>query len=291
MSFLQKLENKFGKYAIRGLTKYIILTYVAGYIIETISTLSGSYFQIYLTLNPGAIMRGEIWRLFTWVLMPPSSLSIFTIIMLICYYQLGTVLEGVWGDFMYNFYIFFGLIMTVIGAFIMYFCGGAMLIEMSYGLTFTTYYVSLSIFLGFAMTFPDQQMLLFFLIPIKIKWLALLDVAYLTYLIIVDVRSGYFMTTVQIVCSLASTIIFFFMTRKYKFKDAFSSAQSRRRRKEFTQAMGRGQAKNAQGARHKCYICGQTELSNPNLEFRYCSKCNGNYEYCQNHLFTHTHIK
>ena len=181
MKFLNKMERKFGKYAIRNLTKYIILTYIVGYVLLLISSYSSFNVLSWLTMNPGAIMRGQVWRLVTWVLMPPGSLDVFTIIMLICYYQLGSILERTWGAFLYNVYIFFGLIMTVIGAFIMYFAGGALLIEMTGGMLFSTYYVSLSIFLGFAMTFPDQQMLFMFIIPIKIKYLALVDVVYLVY--------------------------------------------------------------------------------------------------------------
>ncbi len=134
------------------------------------------------------------------------------------------------------------------------------------------------------MTFPNHQMLLFFFIPIKIKWLAFLDIAYLAYYMIM----GAWSTRVQIICSLAATIIFFFAARKSAFGNAYSNAEGRKRRNEFKKMMG--QAKDPGGSRHKCHICGQTELTNPNLEFRYCSKCNGNYEYCQNHLFTHTHI-
>ena len=290
MSFLQKLERKFGKYAIRNLTRYIIMCYIIGYVIQMISYASGSGIEFWLTLNPGAIMRGQVWRLVSWLLIPPTSVNILTVILLICYYQLGTTLEKVWGDFMYNLYIFFGLIMTVIGAFIMYFAGGAMYIEMTGGLSFTTYYVCLSIFLGFAMTFPDQKMLLFFFIPIKIKYLAIFDVAYLTYEMIV----GSWLIRVPIICSLASTIIFFILTRKHKFQQRRAAKQNQKRAQEFQKAMSRGRAKaaaDATGARHKCAICGQTELTNPDLEFRYCSKCRGNYEYCQNHLFTHTHVQ
>ncbi len=293
MNFIQKLERKFGKYAIRGLTKYIIAAYIVGYILYAVSMVTGSSFMAYLTLDPYAIMHGQIWRIVSWLLMPPSTLNFFTIIMLICYYQLGTILEKVWGDFMYDFYIFFGFIMTIVGSFIIYFVSVGSAPEWGeyvgqlIGASFSTYYVSLSIFLGFAMTFPEQQMLLFFIIPIKIKWLAIVDVAYLTYLMIIGGMS----IRVQIICSLASTIIFFIMTRKYAFNGARSNAQSRQRSREFKKAMGQGQAKQAQGSRHKCCICGRTELTNPELEFRYCSKCNGNYEYCSDHLFTHEHKK
>lgn len=286
MNFLQKMERRFGKYAIRNLTRYIIIAYIIGYILQMISSVNGNAgIQMWLGLNPGAIMRGQVWRIISWVLIPPSNISILTVIMLICYYQLGTILEKVWGDFLYNCYIFFGLIMTVVGAFILYFAGGAFYIELYSGIMFSTYYVTLSIFLGFAMTFPEQKMLLFFFIPIKIKYLALFDVAYLTYYMIM----GDWFTRVQILSSLAGTIVFFLLTRKQKFRNARASAQEHRRQQTFQKAMSRGQA--SSGARHKCAICGQTELTNPDLEFRYCSKCNGNYEYCQNHLFSHTHVQ
>ncbi len=305
MSFLQKLEKKIGKYSIRNLTKYIILTYVIGYVLMMIEYGTGAPIREAIGLNPDAILHGQIWRIVSWVLIPPSSFDVFTIIMLICYYQLGTLLERVWGDFLYNVYIFGGLIMTLIGSFVLYFIfavpGNAFVSATNgyvIGQLFSTYYVSLSIFLGFAMTFPEQQMLLFFIIPIKIKWLALVDVAYLAYEIINSVITMGFINAllviVPIICSLAATIVFFVMTRKYQFGQARRNFQDRKRQREFQKAMSRGQAQRNNiygnnGAHHKCCICGRTELDDPNLEFRFCSKCNGNYEYCQDHLFTHVH--
>jgi len=313
VNFINKLERKFGRYAIRHLTRYIIIAYIIGYVLWIISAYTNFPIQLWLSLNPGAIMSGQIWRIVSWVLIPPSSFNIFTIIMLFCYYQLGTLLERVWGDFLYDFYIFFGLIMTIIGAFIMYFAGGAAMIEMTGGLMFSTYYVSLSIFLGFAMTFPDQQMLLFFIIPIKIKYLAVFDVAYLTYFMIV----GDWMTRVQIICSLAATILFFLMTRGAILKNRMKSmyggerfnagSSSPKPKKTGNGRTGSGNAGRS-GARnngrtaagnagaggapiHRCTICGRTERDNPNLEFRYCSRCRGNHEYCSDHLFSHVHIQ
>ena len=314
MNFLQKMERKFGKYAIHHLTLYIIMTYVAGYILSMMQNVGGgSYGGItgLLMLSPSLILRGQIWRLVSWLLIPPSSLGIFTIIMLFCYYQLGTLLERTWGDFLYNVYIFFGLIMTVVGAFLLYFITGR-----DYGPMFTTYYVSLSIFLGFAMTFPDQQLLFMFIFPIKIKYLALIDLIYLAYEVITYFRYGAaygLPVLVMIICSLASTILFFFMTRQY----SRFSPKERKRQKDFRRAMsgggpygtqnrpGQGQAQHRTPgekidrhtfggqkiAVHRCAVCGRTELDSPDLEFRFCSKCNGNYEYCQDHLYTHMHVQ
>ncbi len=313
MGFISKLERKFGRHAIKHLTRFIILAYIIGYVLVIISAYSRVPILEWLSLNPGAIVSGQIWRIFSWVLVPPSSLNIFTVIMLFCYYQLGTLLERVWGDFLYDFYIFFGLIMTVIGAFIIYFAGGAALVEMTGGLLFTTYYVSLSIFLGFAMTFPEQRMLLFFIIPLKVKYLAIFDIAYLTYLMI----TGNWITRVQIICSLAATIIFFFMTRgsmmKSRAKNIFAGKHRQSGSRTGYAGNARSGAQRSAGASgksahagrnagiyhastgdapiHRCDICGRTEKDNPNLEFRYCSKCSGNHEYCSDHLFSHVHIQ
>ena len=285
MRFLLKLQNRFGKFAIRGLTKYIIAAYIVGYILEIVSVYTGSQAIYYLTLIPGQIMRGQIWRLVTWLLTPPSAIGIFTIIMLIVYYQLGTVLEKAWGDFFYNLFIFFGLVCTVIAAFLMYYLGDPYIIEASGGTIFSTYYVSLSIFLGFAMTFPEQRMLLFFIIPIKIKYLAIFDVIYLLYQAI---RVNYWEIRVQIICSMASVIALAIL--KYSSVKKRTTVHHEPRRTEYKKAVSRGQAENAKkGYVHKCYICGQTNIDHPELDFRFCSKCTGNKEYCSNHLFTHEH--
>ncbi|MDD7739350.1 MAG: hypothetical protein SOT28_07335 [Fusicatenibacter sp.] len=287
MNFLDKMERKYGRYAIHHLTAYIIVTYIAGYLIE----LTGTGLSSYLTLEPYYILHGQIWRLVSWILIPPGSLDIFTIIMLMFYYSIGTSLERAWGEFRYNVYIFSGIFMTIIGSFllygIMYLIYGA---PYSMGYQFSTYYISLSIFLGFAISFPDMKVLLYFIIPIKIKWLAFVDVAYLAIEVVGNLYSGNWPQCVAILCSLANVLVFFCISRKGKRV----SFQQQKRKKEFQKAVSRGQAEHYRGngvTKHKCAICGRTELDDPNLEFRFCSKCNGNYEYCQDHLFTHEHVK
>ena len=109
MNFLDKMERKYGRYALSHLTMYIIVTYIAGYIIA----LAAPIMRQYLTLEPYYILHGQIWRLVSWILIPPSSLDIFTIIMLFFYYSIGTSLERAWGDFKYNVYIFSGILMTI----------------------------------------------------------------------------------------------------------------------------------------------------------------------------------
>ena len=280
MNFLNKMERKFGRYAIPELTKYIILCYVIGYALEVFQNMTGVGIMGYLALSPYHILHGQIWRLVSWVLIPPSGLDI----MLFFYYSLGTALERTWGEFRYNVYIFSGILFTVIGAFLLYFIGG---LQISlYGASIiSTYYINLSIFIAFAANYPDMQVLLYFVIPIKIKWMAYLDIAYLAYNFIRVSGYGAWAVRMMILVSLLNFIIFFFMTRNYKT----ISPREIHRKQQFKKAVHPKMTPNI--TKHKCAICGRTENDGDDLEFRFCSKCNGNYEYCQEHLFTHTHIK
>ena len=268
MSMVNDLERRFRGKGISNLTVYIIACYVIGYALS----LFAPGMLMYLYLEPAYILRGQIWRIVTWVLVPPGSLDIFTIIMLLFYYQLGTALERTWGEFRYTLYILSGLVFTVIGAFCLYFVTGQSVMGL-----FSTYYVSMSIFLAFAASYPDMQVMLYFLFPIKIKWMAYLDIAFLIYDAVTAARMGYWGRIVAIVASLLNFIMFFFSTRNMK---RYSPKEVNRRR-TYQKAVSRAQAQRI--TKHKCAICGQTEEDNPDLEFRFCSKCNGNYEYCQNH--------
>ena len=285
MNFLDKMERKYGRYALSHLTMYIIVTYIAGYIIA----LAAPIMRQYLTLEPYYILHGQIWRLVSWILIPPSSLDIFTIIMLFFYYSIGTSLERAWGDFKYNVYIFSGILMTIIGSFLLY---GILYAVNGYpslmGTAFSTYYISLSIFLGFAISFPDMQVLLYFIIPIKIKWLAYLDVALLAYSMITSIMSGNWAGCVVILCSLANVLVFFLMTRKGNAALSSRTDAGRNLKRPFQEAKRIPQSERD----HKTQMCDlwPDRKDDPNLEFRFCSRCNGNYEYCQDHLFTHEHV-
>ncbi|MGN0383904.1 MAG: hypothetical protein ACI4DS_06510 [Eubacterium sp.] len=300
MNFLYKLEQKFGKYAIRNLSLYLIIGYIIGYVL----CYAFPDFYRMLTLDPYYICRGQIWRVVTWVITPPSDLGIFTIIMLIFYYSIGTSLEQTWGAFRYNLYIFSGMFFTIIGAGILYsiyILGGmdpsgiyAASIPASawpaywgnyISVMFSTYYINLSIFLAFAACYPDMKVMLYFIIPIKIKWLAILDVVLLAF--------DFFMygwgIKVAIITSLFNFILFMIAGRNYMHM----SPGQIRRRYQYNKEVSKSTSKNhyTGGIMHKCEICGRTDQDDENLVFRYCSKCDGVHEYCQEHLFTHEHIK
>ena len=264
--FLNKMERKFGRYAIPGLMKYICVLYIIGLFINIASPQVYYYF---LSLNPERILHGEVWRLVTFLIQSPNTSVIFFIFTLYLYYMLGQTLERVWGAFRFNLYYFSGVLFTIIGSFAAYFITGQVYLM-------DTYYINMSLFLAFAFIFPDMEMLLMFLIPIKIKWLAYLDIALFVYEMVV----GNIGTKISIAMALLNFVIFFFGFMRKRV----SPAQMHRRAayKKVVKKMP---------SRHRCAVCGRTEETNPELEFRFCSKCNGNYEYCQDHLFTHNHVQ
>lgn len=285
MKFIDKLERKFGRFGIPNLTICMIVCYVIGYALMIVNPGILNW----LSLEPAYILRGQVWRLVTWVLYPPSTSGVlwFAIAVLFFYYPIGTSLERTIGTFKYTLYILSGVIFTILGAFILYFLlGGNVLV----GNVFSTYYISLSTFLAYAMCYPDMQVLLMFIIPVKMKWMAIFYVVIVVYEMIQYIMAGAWYLVIPIVASLLNFIIFYFGTKdfsRYNPKEVH-------RRNEFRRAMEpQGRMKSGSGSvtKHKCAICGRTELDDPNLEFRFCSRCNGNYEYCQDHLFTHTHVK
>lgn len=283
---MSKFERKFGKYAIPNLTLWLLGCYILGYVIE----LLAPNLVYYITLDPYRILHGQIWRLVTWILIPPSSFDIFTIIMLLFYYNIGTSLERTWGTYRYNVYLFTGMLLTIVASFlcmgVAYLLNGGAIDQavasplfLTGSLYFSTYYISMSIFLGFAMTYPDVQVLLMFVIPIKVKWMGILDVILMVY----EMIRGNLFTRFAVGAALLNVLIFYLSTRNLMHLQP----KQIKRRAEFNRQV----KQSSKITRHKCAICGRTEEDDPNLEFRFCSKCNGNYEYCQYHLFTHEHVK
>lgn len=275
-NWLDKMERRFGRYAIRNLTMYLLAGYAIGYLLSFTMPQLLTYF----TLEPALILKWQVWRLLSWVIIPPNDNIIFVIFMMLLYYSLGNTLESYWGAFRYNVYIFSGILFTVIGAFIV---NGLIGGVTGFGSLYSTYYINMSFFLACASIMPDYQLLLYGIIPVKMKWLAILDVV----LLAVDAVQGGLIIRIVIIASLLNFIIFFFCNRNLRGHSPKQAA----RRKKFQKQISRPQNQYAGGAKHRCAVCGRTELDDPTLEFRYCSKCNGNYEYCQDHLFTHEHVK
>ena len=288
MRFIDKLERKYGRYGIENLTMYIIISYVLGYALMYINPGALSM----LSLNVTKILQGQVWRLITWIVYPPSTSSPlwFVIAILFFYYPISASLEHTWGKFKFTLYILSGMIFTVIAAFILHFVMGGVLDGLG-GIIFSTYYISLSIFLAYSLTYPDMTVLLMFVIPVKMKWMSIVYAAIVIYDVARYFMNGAWFMALPIIASLLNFVIFFLGTRdfnRYNPKEIH-------RKNEFRRAVNGGSktvpfpgSSNAV-TKHKCAVCGRTEKDDPNLEFRFCSKCNGNYEYCQDHLYTHIH--
>ena len=308
--FFAKMERKYGKYAIRNLPLYITIVYAFGFFMYMLFPQTMDLFS----LNFHAIFKGQVWRLFTWILIPEGMGIFFTLISLYFYYSIGRTLERAWGSFLFNVYFFSGLLLTVLGALLLYgfleifgqewlmameniyttaygmecpvLYGGSFIhsiIAMSFGI----YYINMSIFLAFAMTYPDMQVYVFFILPIKVKVLGIIYVIIMAFSIVTSFMDGGLysgmISLISIGMSLMNTFLFFLMFKTKRVK----TPKEIKRQHEY-----KVKVKAASNVtRHKCAICGQTEKDNPNLDFRYCSKCDGNYEYCSEHLFTHEHIK
>ncbi|MCR5279053.1 MAG: hypothetical protein K6E19_06390 [Lachnospiraceae bacterium] len=291
---MNKLEKKFGRYAIRNLSFILVICYAFGYVLMMIPFLNG--ILSFLTLDPYKILHGQIWRLVTWIIIPPSGFSITTLITLFFYWSIGRSLERAWGDWLYNVYIFSGMLFTVLGSFLLlvyltvragsFETAGILMQTVSF--YFSTYYVNMSIFLAFAATFPESVVLLMFIIPIKVKWLGIIYGAFLVYQFVTALISGNIVTSVVIVVSLLNFVIFYLYRQKLRGNTPRARFKQAVRHHEYVQNYREGQVKIA---KHKCAICGRTDEEYPDLEFRFCSKCNGNYEYCSEHLFTHKHVE
>lgn len=277
MKFFNDLERKYRKHAIPNLMYYITICYGVGLVLALMPQTRGLYWR-YLSLDMGAILHGQVWRLVTFIIYPPAFGSwvftqvFFGVIALFMYHSLGQTLERIWGAFRFNVFFFMGMAGQVLASLIGYLVFGQ-------NLYLTTGFLNASIFLAFAMYFPDAQFLMFFVLPVKAKWLAIAECAMYLYSFIFGDAS----IRVELVISLANIILFFMMTRNFQRY----APKEIKRKSDFKKNV----KIRPQGAtRHRCAVCGRTEMDGEQLEFRYCSKCEGNYEYCQDHLYTHQHV-
>ena len=187
--FIYKLQLRMGGKCISNLMKYIVVGMATVFVLDQVfATFS---FSSMLGLYMPAVLSGQVWRLITFIFIPPNTSLLFIVFALYFYYVIGTALENQWGSFAFYVYYFLGVIGCLISA-----------VLTGYG---TNTFLNLSLFLAFAAMFPDFQVLLFFVLPVKIKWIAYLDAAvYLYYFIM-----GPWTTRIQILFSLVNFFLFF----------------------------------------------------------------------------------
>jgi len=262
MSLLAKLERLLGRFAIPNLSLYLII----GQVLFWGLALMNGFNLERIALLPVAVLGGEVWRLVTFVLVPPNFHPVFIAFAWYLFYLMGTALEHRWGAFRFNAFLGTGWLLTVAVAF---------LTPSSYA---PNLFLAGSVFLAFAYLNPDFTLMLFFILPVKIKWLALLQ--WLGYGLILI--AGPWSARLAVLAATGNFLLFF-------AGDIVNQIRTGRRRMAF-QAEAFSAHPDEGEPRHRCRVCGKTDLSDPRMDFRYCSKCAGNQCYCPDHIFNHEHV-
>ena len=276
--FCYKNRNK----GISNLMLYISLGTALVYIM---SEMSGNYLLYNLLyFDRQRILQGEIWRLITYPLTYRIDNLLLMAVSLFCYYSLGRAMESIWGTLRFNLFYLTGVLMMDV------YC-------MLFGSTASVTYLNLSLFLSYATLFPDAQFLLFFIIPVKAWIFALFDLA----IVVLDLITYPFPYNLFSVISLANYFLFFGkdvlnvlpMSWRVNAKRRFRKQPQKKAKVIPFDAASYETAKATPKApyTHRCTVCGKTDISHPDLEFRYCSRCNGYYCYCEDHISNHSHIQ
>ncbi len=267
MSLIDRLERILGRFAISGLSLYLVV----GQVFVVLASMAGLLNPASLVLIPDLALAGQWWRVASFVFQPPAAGGSLVGLVLLAFawwifYFMGNSLESYWGAFRYNLFLFVGYAFTVGLAF------AQPQLPVSNG------FLAGSVFLAFAYLNPNFELIIFFVLPLKIKWLALLT--WVFYLI--QFVQGGWPARLQIFAAVGNFALFF-------GRDAYLTARLR--------ARGLGRAARAgpaavggSSARHQCRICKKTDVTHPQLDFRYCSKCADDSCYCPEHIFNHEHV-
>ncbi|MHC4877704.1 MAG: rhomboid family intramembrane serine protease [Planctomycetota bacterium] len=258
MRLLARLERRFGRYAIPNVTLYLII----GQVFFWLTTFSKPEIMDRIVMIPALILNGEVWRLVTFIFTPPFQMHpVFMFFAMWLFYTMGTALEHTWGTFKYNAYLVLGYLLTV-------------------GVSFafpelpaTVTFIGGSVFLAFAHLYPKFTLYIMFILPVQVRWLALLT--WIMYGI--TLITGSWQARLFVLAGVGNFLIFFGQDILDRLRTG------RRRMREQAKHMASSQAT----AFHECVVCGRTDLTHPKLEFRYCSQCVGTPCYCEDHIRDH----
>lgn len=259
MRLLDRLERKFRPYAVPNVTMIIIMGQVLAYILSQ----SNAEILERMVLVPSLVLEGQVWRLGSFCFVPPMSNLFFFFIAMMIFHMMGSALEQTWGTVRYNLFLISGYLATVGVAFVYP-------DQMA-----TNMFIGTSVFLAFAWLYPNYVFYIMFILPVKVRWLALLTWIGLIYGLI----TGDMQTRLFILAGIANFLLFF-------GPEVIQRVRSKGRRIQRDAHV----AAEAKKPKHECATCGATDKSDPSLEFRYCSKCEGALCYCENHLRDHDHV-
>lgn len=269
MLLLKRLEARLRRWAIPNLTGIIIggqVVLLLAYVFRAGQGVGGDPFAN-LYLIPGKVLEGEIWRVVSFAFIPFSTNFLWAIISWMLFYMFGSGLENQWGVFRYNLFLGIGLVASVAASFATLMVAPDFIAgnQFLYG----------TVFLAFARLFPDFTINLFFILPIKIKWLALL--AWIGYGM--QLVSGDWMTRLLVIASVTNYLVFF-------GHEHYRDIKSGQRRRSFQSRT----KETAKSLVHRCLVCGLDSETSPKTLFRYCSKCDGQCGYCPEHIQDHEHV-
>jgi len=269
-SKIEEFCRKHPNFGIPNLMRYIVIANAVFWVMGAINPVLMNY----MLFNPALILRGQIWRLISFVFIPPST-GVLAFIAFYFYYWIGSTLEQQWGTGQFTIYFFTGVILTILYGFLIYFITGR-------SVSLSSTYIFLSMFFSFAALFPDMQVLFMFIIPVKMKYLALVDAGFF----LLSVITTPFPENLLPVVAVLNFLIFcggelknLLPRRQSKSTINFKRESARIRREESRKLYT-----------HKCAVCGRTDADYPNLEFRYCSRCAGYHCFCADHINNHIHF-
>ena len=272
MSLLSRLDAKFGRYAPPNVTIGLIVGQVLVYVATKVNTGKNAFDILdRLQLYPERVLAGEYWRLITFLFTPPGDNVIFAFLFWYIFYLMGSTLEVTWGTFRYNVFLLVGYLASLAAAFGSYFVAGAA----GGGLPANNIFLQGTVFLAFARLYPEFVLYIFFVLPVKIRWLALIQWIIYGF----HFTFGDMMTRAMIVSSVANYLLFF------GFEIWGDVKQGHRRTKFQARAL-----KSPSKIIHTCRVCGITSEKAPQMQFRYCSKCDGECCYCSEHVRDHEHV-
>ena len=273
------------RFGIPNLMKFIVL---GNTIVYMLSVFAGYSAVSFLAFNWEAIKAGELWRLVTFIFMPGYySLrdAIWLLLFLYFYYMIGTTLEREWGTPKFNLYYFSGVVLTVLVGIL-----SALISGQNVWISGTSY-VNLSMFFAFAMLYPETRFLLFYIIPVKVKWLALIDAVFFALSVLSSLVRLDLAGALLPIIALLNYFLFFGDDLLGLFRRKGQQVRYRTSAQTINFKKAQKEVQQRKGYLHKCAVCGITDADDPNMEFRYCSKCNGYYCYCSKHINNHTHVQ
>lgn len=288
---MRSLNNKIDRFClthprfgIPRLMIYIVIGNIIVWLFGMMDTTNTLYSLLYF--DPALFCRGQVWRILTFVLVPTVRGVIWLAISLYFYYFIGSSLESAWGAGKFTIYYVSGMLLTALYSLLAYWIAGVRL-------PVSAMYLNLSLFFAFATLWPEQRLLLFFIIPVKIKWLAWLDAAFFVLQIVLYIAAGQIWYAFVPIVAMLTYLVFcgqwlFDMLRPGHVQQA---AHQKARTIQFRQAAQKVQREQAaQGYTRKCAVCGRTDTDYPGLEFRYCSRCAGYHCFCADHINNHVHF-